>query len=292
MGANPNRVWSTTPLSTNLYVHPPPWYTWWAFAAYLFLVLCFAAMAKKNYDTNILRMRAERLAESLYITAEAATDSFQEKLNMEQNLLQNIHVYYTGGLDLVVQLLAHQADEIQDEVLLEQFSNNQQRIQCLYEIENNLIYLGPMLQVNFHKFIDTLFSQHQTIHKVSGLGIPLINTCSSNPIPAFLAAPLAIIANELVDNAFRYAFENPTGMEFVKVHFGENEEHTCWMLEVIDNGCGIPKSIDPDKPLTMGLTLVNQFTKRLNGTLTLDQHESTHFTVRFPLPDIRAYDGS
>ncbi len=292
LGANPNRVWSDTPLRLTLYVHPPPWFTWWAFAGYLFVILSFAAMVKKNYDTNILRMQAETLANHMHVTAERAMDSFQEKLNTEQLLQQNLKAHYTGGLDLVSQLLEHQAMEIQDDTLLEQFANNQQRLRCLYEIEKNLIYLGPMLQTNFHQFVETLLSQHQSHFGLRDLDLPLVNTCTAVAIPAFIAAPLAIITNELVDNSFRHAFERRTGIEFLKVSFQEHEDRASWLLEIVDNGCSLPENVDPLAPTSLGLSLVKQFTERVGGTLTVHRRGGTHFAIRVPHPSIEAYDGS
>ncbi len=55
-----------------------------------------------------------------------------------------------------------------------------------------------------------------------------------------------------------------------------------FQLTVRDNGVGMPKHIDLEHPESLGLTLVTDLAKQINGTAEFTRGEGTEFRVRFP----------
>jgi two-component sensor histidine kinase len=53
------------------------------------------------------------------------------------------------------------------------------------------------------------------------------------------------------------------------------------VLEVEDDGVGIPESLDWRNAPSLGLQLVQRLTKQLRGTIDLDRSSGTRFTIRF-----------
>lgn len=53
------------------------------------------------------------------------------------------------------------------------------------------------------------------------------------------------------------------------------------MLRVNDNGIGLPQDIDFHKTDTLGIQLINNLVKQIDGTIELNKTGGTSFTIRF-----------
>jgi two-component sensor histidine kinase len=102
------------------------------------------------------------------------------------------------------------------------------------------------------------------------------------------AIPCALIINELVSNALKYAFPpgrgRPEGERSevrVEMHT-EADTHT--VLVVGDSGIGLPPGLDWQDPPSLGLQLVKMLTEQLRGTIELERSAGTVFKITFPHP--------
>ncbi len=97
-------------------------------------------------------------------------------------------------------------------------------------------------------------------------------------IPSAIASPLAMIASELVTNAFKHAF--PTGRTGTIMICCQCRGEEL-VLEVVDDGVGLP---DRRTSTSRGLPSVQQAVAALSGTLSLvNTHAGTRATIRTPL---------
>ena len=51
-------------------------------------------------------------------------------------------------------------------------------------------------------------------------------------------------------------------------------------MKVLDDGVGIPESLDLENPNSLGLQLVTTLVDQLNGELKLKRNNETEFTIR------------
>ena len=99
------------------------------------------------------------------------------------------------------------------------------------------------------------------------------------------AIPCGLILNELISNSYKYAFPGKLKGN-IHLLFGmekELETKSFYLLQVSDDGIGIPSSIDIKKNDSLGLQLIEMLTAQLGGTLNLDRTKGTKFTIRFPV---------
>jgi two-component sensor histidine kinase len=95
-----------------------------------------------------------------------------------------------------------------------------------------------------------------------------------------IAMPRGLILNELVSNALKHAFpEGRGGIIRLSVRTDADSQV---ILQVRDTGVGLPPELDPRDLRSLGLQLVYSLTEQLNGTLTVDSHGGTAFTLTFP----------
>jgi two-component sensor histidine kinase len=81
-----------------------------------------------------------------------------------------------------------------------------------------------------------------------------------------LAVPLGLIVNEALTNALKYAFPNEReGTIRLELHrLGEGT----YVLSVADDGIGLPAGMDPKRRRSLGMTLIEGFSRQLGGELT------------------------
>ena len=93
------------------------------------------------------------------------------------------------------------------------------------------------------------------------------------------AVPLGLILNELISNAYKYAFNNQQSGELqVSVKSLGEAKHE---LTVADTGGGLPEGFDPAKAKSLGLRLVRRLAKQLYGSVTYSYEAGAKFVVIF-----------
>ncbi|MBM3296413.1 MAG: hypothetical protein FJY83_02315, partial [Candidatus Aminicenantes bacterium] len=93
------------------------------------------------------------------------------------------------------------------------------------------------------------------------------------------AIPCGLIINELVTNALKYAF--PSKREGrVRIVMAE-EGKGRFSLTVSDNGVGLPREVDLEKPEHLGLQIVKELVRQLDGRLDVDRMGGTAFRIVF-----------
>jgi two-component sensor histidine kinase len=210
---------------------------------------------------------------------EKITCSLKEK----QILLQEIHHRVKNNMAVISSMLNLQADSFTDPEVLNAFSDSRHRIRSMALVHEKLYKADDLSHINFSDYIRSLadeiarsadFQDSRSILKVEtddvSLGIDL-------------AIPCGLIINELLINAFKYAF--PPGNQgelWIKMRKIDEMKGTVYRLVISDNGIGLPGNIDLKNPTTFGLQLVDLLIQQLNGQITVDRSRGTTFTINFP----------
>jgi two-component sensor histidine kinase len=83
----------------------------------------------------------------------------------------------------------------------------------------------------------------------------------------------------LVVNALKHAFPEDT-IGNVRIKLSENE-HQFVVLEVSDNGMGLPESFDISNINSLGFEIVNTLVRQIAGKLTIQSENGTQIKVEF-----------
>lgn len=98
-------------------------------------------------------------------------------------------------------------------------------------------------------------------------------------LDVYRAIPCGLIINELVSNAFKYAF--PKGNHgTISVHLHRVGDGRL-ELTVSDDGAGIPPDLDLEEPSMLGLQLVSTLVGQLKGSIDLDRSAGTRISIVF-----------
>lgn len=92
--------------------------------------------------------------------------------------------------------------------------------------------------------------------------------------------PLGLLVNEILINAFKHAF---SGREAGCIFLESKIKGTEVNLTVRDDGVGLPKDINEDKPVSLGMTLIRKFSAQLKGDLSVysNKEDGTAYMLTF-----------
>lgn len=95
------------------------------------------------------------------------------------------------------------------------------------------------------------------------------------------AVPVALIVSEAIANALEHGFaDRPAGTITLRVARGDD----MILLNVTDDGCGLPPGLDAAKTDSIGLRISRVLSQQLNAEMTLESGESgACMTLRLPL---------
>jgi two-component sensor histidine kinase len=202
----------------------------------------------------------------------------KEALDRHQVLLKEINHRVKNSLQVVTSMLQLQASAVGDPQLSERLNEASSRVSTVGHAYERLAYNADYENIGLVSYlrevIDDLGAAVSPckIHFVAPEEIQL---------SADRAILLALIVNELVSNAGKYAYPNcPGGSIWVEVIQMEAREI---FVSVRDEGVGMPPGFDPATSKRLGARLVRALSKQLDAELTQASMAGTKFTLLVPL---------
>ena len=172
-----------------------------------------------------------------------------------------------------------QARYITDVEALKSLSDSQRRIHTMSLIHEQLHHSQDLDKVDFCEYLQRLVVNLYSSSNFSADQIELKLDLNSTLLNIDTAISLGLIVNELLTNAFKYAFPNDMKglIEVILYHDAAGKLH----LTIRDNGIGIPQNIDIYSTASLGLRLVKILTQQLRSTLDLSCSQGTSFHFVF-----------
>lgn len=234
-----------------------------------FLTLVFVFI--QNQKTRKQKAYIEKQKAVVEETLKEITKRDEEK----ELLLKEIHHRVKNNLQVISSLLELQAKK-GDESTQVAFADGQSRVRAMALIHEKLYKNDQIASISFDEYARELAGQIASLHQTKLATIEIEGNGCQFDIDT--AVPLGLILNELITNAFKYAFDNSGGKLMITVK-AENEHS--YSLIVKDNGSGMPKDFDFTKAKSLGLRLVRRLAKQLYGTATYSFESGTAFTITF-----------
>jgi len=207
-------------------------------------------------------------------------EQIKASLNEKEILLKEIHHRVKNNLQVIISLLNLQANTISNEEIKEIFEESQDRIKAMAIIHEKLYQSKNFEEIDFAGYIKNLTDYLLHSYNIQGKNVSIQTDSENIPVDIDMAVPLGLIINELVTNAFKYAFKNKTqGKITVGLH-NNGKDHL--ILEVADNGIGISPDINYRNTNSLGLQLVCSLTQQIEGTIELKNDNGTSFCITFP----------
>jgi two-component sensor histidine kinase len=209
------------------------------------------------------------------------TETLQNSLQEKDVLLKEIHHRVKNNLQIISSLFFLQSCNIKEEEHLSIFRDSQNRIKAMALVHEKLYQSEDLSKINFSEYLQNLsFYVHQTYGDKEN-NIRFIFDLDDIFMTIDTAIPLGLILNELLSNAFKYAFRGrPIENEVHKIITIKSKKiNEQFIFEVSDNGIGLPAGFDIQNCESLGLKLVTNLAHQINGELKIESIFGAKFTI-------------
>jgi PAS domain S-box-containing protein len=207
-----------------------------------------------------------------------AEDSIKDSLKEKEVLLKEIHHRVKNNMQIISSMLRLQSVHIHDERDIELIRDSINRVRSMALVHEKLYRSHDLAKIDFLEYLKSLTKELFKTYEANQEKIRLILDSRAIHLGIDKAIPCALIINEIISNALKYAFPDSRRGE-IQIEFSRNERN--FRLVMSDNGVGIPEDLDFRNTKSMGLQLVNLLTEQLNGEIELDRNNGTKFTITF-----------
>ena len=257
----------------------------------------FALLAAVIYNRYRIRRRMTSRLEKL-------TTRQQKLIKEKEWLLREIHHRVKNNLQIILSLLRMQSYQLKDETAISAFSEIGARVNTISLVHKKLYQEGEnMAFIEMRDYIRDLTGY---LREGFALGRRIAFRLEIEPITLDVAqcVPIGLILNEAITNAIKYAFPQP-GADTAPtiddatptISVSLYEANGSLILNIADNGVGLPPGIDPEHTGSLGLQLIQTLTAQLEGTLVMTNNPGLNIVITFlrhtgalELPDLHSQE--
>jgi len=191
-------------------------------------------------------------------------------------LLRELNHRVKNNLQMVSSLMNLQLHKLKDHPSAEMIRSGKFRVEAMSMIHQKLYSQDHTTQIAFKEYIEELT---QNLVYSYNQGVRLVLKVVPVQLSIDLAIPLALIINELVTNALKYAFDSAAEVDpIVELSlYSDNQE---LYLKVNDNGAGMNEKENID---AFGLQLVHSLVDQIDGEISMTNEKGVFWTLKVPL---------
>ena len=212
-----------------------------------------------------------------------AENSLKAALHEKEVLLQEIHHRVKNNLQVITSLLNLHASRSGNKEVAENLHDSQNRIRAMALIHERLYQSQNLSMVDFNDYIRAISGELFHSYCLHPERIRLEIEVEKVMLDINKAIPCGLIINEVITNAFKYAFPDENirnGILQIKMH---RDNAGMVQLRISDNGIGLPDEACCESNKTLGFMLINLLTMdQLKGTVDISGKNGTTVVIQFP----------
>ena len=242
---------------------------------------------KGTDEISILFNRFNMMLTQLHhreLERDKAEAEIKASLKEKEVLLKEIHHRVKNNLQVISSLLNLQSRYIEDEATLTIFRESKNRIRSMALIHEKLYRSADIASINFKDYVKNLTMDLRHSYGLDGSNCATLNLeVEELYLSIDSAVPCGLVINELVSNAFKYAFKDFQCEDKPEIRISmEKDEDGRIELKIADNGKGIPPDIDIRNTSSLGLRLATILVEeQLAGTINVNRESGTEFCISF-----------
>lgn len=203
----------------------------------------------------------------------------QASLEEKEVLLKEIHHRVKNNLQIVCSLLELQSQCSRDAQVIAMFKESQARIRSMSLVHEILYQSNDLGNLNFSEYIREISLNLCISYGYSSKILQI----QSHPETIFINLDTAIqcglILNELLTNAFKYAFLEKQSarikIKLSRLNVGK------MLLVVEDNGIGLPANFNFENTQTLGWQVIRALGRKLKGDIKIVSEKGTKIILKF-----------
>ena len=205
----------------------------------------------------------------------------EASLKEKDVLLKEIHHRVKNNLQIIISLLNLQSGYIKDETTLKAVKDGQSRVRSMALVHEKFYQSDTVTEIDFGEYLKKLC---QFLYQSYGDKTDRIDVAIQGDevlLDMDTAMPCALLVNEVVSNAYKYAFP---GQRKGTIEIKLKKQSGKTVLGISDNGVGFPAGYDFEKSDSLGMQLVQALTSQIDGELKVSHENGSSFEVSFVYP--------
>lgn len=234
--------------------------------------LALAAMA---LVVSIYAFSVWRSGKKINRLLQEKNDLANENLEQKEMLIGEIHHRVKNNLQLVSNLLDFQSRATDDKQAAKSLEDSKNRVASMATLHQFLYTRGDYRNIDMHTYLSELAVRWQQSYSSAKSSVKIRVEANNVKLDIDTAIPIGLIANELVTNAYKYAFnETQAGEIFIQL---SQTSANLLTLKIRDNGQGTPQS--PDTSLSFGTQIVTSLCRQLRADWQIENDGGTVHTL-------------
>jgi two-component sensor histidine kinase len=181
-------------------------------------------------------------------------------------LMKEIHHRVKNNMQIVSSLLDLQSISIKDPQISDAVKEGKNRVQSMALIHQNLYGEDNLKGIKAKQYINNLLKNLCDSYNISNEKVKIHSNIEDLNLDVDTMIPIGLILNELLTNAFKYAFNtNTAGVLEIDLR----EENNQLQLSVKDNGPGFPLELDAKTTKSFGLRMIRAFAQKLKAVVEI-----------------------
>jgi len=204
--------------------------------------------------------------------------------------IREIHHRVKNNLQTIASLLRLQGRRLQSPEAQQAIEESERRIRSIAIVHETLSREVNDI-VPFADIVQPLVRVVEETVSTPDLRLRFQVEGDAGDIPGEIATPLAVVLNELMQNAVDHAFPEGSGPDEGHVTVRLARDDTELVVDVVDDGVGLPAGFSLDGSGGLGLSIVHALvTTELGGSIELHSEQGTRVHLRVPLDQAELVD--
>ncbi len=200
--------------------------------------------------------------------------------------IREIHHRVKNNLQTIAALLRLQRRRVESEEARDALAESERRIRSIAIVHETLSRDAGDV-VHFSEIVKPLVRVVEESVASPELSLQFSVEGDAGDLPGEVATPLAVVLNELMQNAVDHAFVGRSSGE-IRIHLGRDQDKV--ILDVFDDGVGLKADFSLEAASGLGLSIVKALvTGELLGTMEMTNYDGgtrVHLTVPVEMPRV------
>ncbi|MRH98946.1 sensor histidine kinase [Kriegella sp. EG-1] len=207
-------------------------------------------------------------------------EEIEKRIHEKETLLKEIHHRVKNNLQTVSSLLSLQSRNLEDPKMKSLIKSSQNRVISMAMVHEMLYMRDDLSKIEYKSYVKELSEYLIRSLKGTENNVKLNLNIDDVKLGIDTAIPLGLLINEAITNALKYGIKDDTAGE-INIEL-KKESLENFVLNIGDDGVGMPEEITYKNTKSLGLKLINNLTRQLRGTITRDlTKKGTNYIIRF-----------
>jgi PAS domain S-box-containing protein len=198
-------------------------------------------------------------------------------LEEKEILLREVHHRIKNNMETIRSLLSLQANSTAEPAAAAALIDAGSRVQSMMILYDKLYQNPDIRDISINNYLSTLADEIVKNYPGSS-SVVVEKNIEDFIINAKKVQTIGLIVNELISNSMKYAFRDKKDKKItltIKLK-GKDAE-----LSVMDNGVGIPESVDFKNSKGLGLKLIDLMVQQINASIEIKRDNGTSVILKF-----------